>query len=203
MGALSVGLVFGAVELSRCPQLVAFVPAAHIDMKAEAVHSEARLVDAAYYPDRAARVVPATLQFKSTMGLSRAEIGQSDLRAINTSFSEPARPRPATGKTDLRADAAGVKPEIGEQQWIVLTSWETEQVQPVAESNGLTADYEAPANPQSEGDAQAPSGQKPASEQPQSRITVTRLIFRVLPAGEKTPQSGITAIRDGWLVIQL
>jgi len=67
MGALSVGLVFGAVELSRCPQLVAFVPAAHIDMKAEAVHSEARLVDAAYYPDRAARVVPATLQFKSTM----------------------------------------------------------------------------------------------------------------------------------------
>jgi hypothetical protein len=32
---------------------------------------------------------------------------------------------------------------------------------------------------------------------------VTRLIFRVLPASLKTPQSGIAAIRDGWLVIQL
>jgi len=221
MGALSAGLVFGAVELSRCPQLVAFVPAAHVDMKAEVAHSEARLVNAAYHPDRSARVVPATLEFKSTnIGLSRAEIrpvkamnadapvergegGQSDVRAINTSFSEPARARPATGKTDLRADAAGAKPEIAEQQWIVLTSWETEQVQPATESNGLTADYDAPANPQSEGDAQAPSGQKPASPQPQSRITVTRLIFRVLPAGLNTPQSGIAAIRDGWLVIQL
>ena len=135
--------------------------------------------------------------------VERGEGGQSDVRAINTSFSEPARARPATGKTDLRADAAGAKPEIAEQQWIVLTSWETEQVQPATESNGLTADYDAPANPQSEGDAQAPSGQKPASPQPQSRITVTRLIFRVLPAGLNTPQSGIAAIRDGWLVIQL
>ena len=221
LGALSVGLVLGAVELSRCPQLVAFVPAAHVDLKAEAMQPSARLVNAAYYPDRGARVVPASLEFKSTnIGLSRAEIRnvkamnadvsveraesqQNGVRAINTSFSEPARPRPAAVKTDLKADAAGAKPEIAEQQWIVLTSWETEQVQPATESNGLTADYDAPANPQSEGDASAPSGQKSASQEPQSRITVTRLIFRVLPAGEKTPQSGITAIRDGWLVIQL
>jgi beta-lactamase regulating signal transducer with metallopeptidase domain len=231
LGALSVGLVFGAIELSRCPQLVAFVPAAHIDMKAEAVLPEARLVNAAYYQDRNAqdrnaRVVPATLEFKSTnVGLSRAAIRpvrmmnadapvervagrQNDVRAINTSFSEPARPRAAMAKTDLRAAAASEKPETAEQEWIVLTSWETEQVQPATESKGLSADYDAPANPASEDDASAPSGQKPSnlqpsSEQPQSRITVTRLIFRVLPAGLKTPQSGITALRDGWLVIQL
>jgi beta-lactamase regulating signal transducer with metallopeptidase domain len=223
MGALSAGLVFGAVELSRCPQLVAFVPAAHVDMKAEVAHSEARLVNAAYHPDRSARVVPARLEFRSAaIGISSADVRpvksmnagasidradheQSGVRAINTSFSESASQRPAAVKTNLRADAAGAKPEIAEQQWIVLTSWEqeTEQVQPATGSNGLSADYDAPANPQSEGDASAPSGQKPASPQPQSRITVTRLIFRVLPAGAKIPQPGIAAIRDGWLVIQL
>ena len=222
LGALSVGLVFGAVELSRCPQLVAFVPAAHGGMKAEAVQQDARLVNAAYYQDRRAwdrnaRVVPATLELKTTIGLSRgdvrpvkamtadapverAEVGQNGVRAINTSFSESARRQPVTG---TRADAAGAKPEIAEQQWIVLTSWETEQVQPATESNNLTADYDAPANPTTEGDARTPSGHQPSTLQPQSRITVTRLIFRVLPASLKTPQSGIAAIRDGWLVIQL
>ncbi len=226
LGALSVGLVLGAIELSRCPQLVAFVPAAPADMKAEAAQPEARLVNAAYYPDRSVRVVPATLQLEptsmGTMGPSRAETRpakamnanapvesadtrQNNVRAINTSFTEPTRPRPVTAKADLRADAAGAKPEIAEQQWIVLTSWEqeTEQVQPATESNNLTADYDAPANPQSEGDAHAPSSKQPSSQQPQSKIIVTRLIFRVLPAGLKNPQSGITAVRDGWLVIQL
>jgi hypothetical protein len=201
---------------------VAFVPAAHGGMKAEAVQQDARLVNAAYYQDRRAwdrnaRVVPATLELKTTIGLSRgdvrpvkamtadapverAEVGQNGVRAINTSFSESARRQPVTG---TRADAAGAKPEIAEQQWIVLTSWETEQVQPATESNNLTADYDAPANPTTEGDARTPSGHQPSTLQPQSRITVTRLIFRVLPASLKTPQSGIAAIRDGWLVIQL
>jgi hypothetical protein len=228
LGALSAGLVFGAVELSRCPQLVAFVPAAHVDMAAEAVHPHARLVSAAYYPDRSAgdrnaRVVPATLEFKTTTmgtkGLSRGEVrpvkamnadapieraegGQNGVRAIKTSFSESARRQPVTG---ARADAADTKPEIAEQKWIVLTSWvqETEQVQPATESNNLSADYDAPASPISAGDAHAPSGQQPSTLQPQSRITVTRLIFRVLPAGEKNTQPGIAAMRDGWLVIQL
>ena len=222
LGALSVGLVFGAVELSRCPQLVAFVPAAApIDMRAKAAHPDARLVSAAYYPDRSARVVPATLEFRSPIAgqsrsgirpakamnagvpVERGAVKQNDVRAINTSFSESAQRRPATVKTDLRADAAGAKSEIVEQQWIVLTSWETEQVQPATESNNLSADYDAPASPISAGDAHAPSGQHPLPQQPQSRITVTRLIFRVLPAGEKNTQPGIAAMRDGWLVIQL
>ena len=177
LGALSVGLVFGAVELSRCPQLVAFVPVAHVDMTAEAVHPDARLVSAAYYPDRSARVVPATLEFRSATSVSRADVrpvktmnvgapvertegGQNDVRAINTSFSESAQRRPATVKADLKADAAGAKSEVVEQQWIVLTSWvqETEQVQPATESNSLSADYDAPANPTSPGDAHAAFG---------------------------------------------
>lgn len=220
IGALSVGLVSGAVELSRCPQLVAFVPAAHFDMQTQAVHPAARLVDAAYYQDRSgqdrnARVVPATLQLKSgMMGLSREEIRsakamnsgaseyraaddrvdgkQNGIRAINTSFSEPSKPLPVTAKTAVRADATSAKPEVAEQQWIVLTSWEQ------VENNSLSADYDAPASPVSKGDAHAPSNQ-----QPSGTITVTRLIFRVLPSSLKNPQSDIAAMRDGWLVIQL
>ena len=60
LGALSCGLVFGSVELARCPQLIAFVPAQHApEVPQAAVHSEPpRLLNAAYAPVHKSRSSP-------------------------------------------------------------------------------------------------------------------------------------------------
>ena len=218
-GALSVGLVFGAVELSRCPQLVAFVPATPVVFTADAMQPSARMVNAAYYPDRNVGAVPTTMKLKTTKpsslgenrsieGLNqgdrveRAEGQQNGIRAINTAFIETDSKRAATSGNEPKVNAAVHEPK-NSQQWFVLTTWESVQSsgQDMAkQGSGVSADYDLPANANDDGSArQVPQ----TGQQPMNQITVTRLIVRVIPASEKNSQSTIQAIRDGWLVIQL
>jgi outer membrane murein-binding lipoprotein Lpp len=87
----------------------------------------------------------------------------------------------------------------GEQQWIVLTAWE--QVQTSNAESAQVADYDASADTNASSATSEAKGQ--TSGQAKSRITVTRLIFRVLPAGSISTQLDADAFRGGWFVIQL
>ena len=92
-----------------------------------------------------------------------------------------ARPMQEAKLTGLQSSAAS-NPAM-EQQWIVLTTWE-----------------EAPGAAQQTADnAQAAGAATPQSG---SRVTVTRLILRIIPPDSKA-QPGTVPLRDGWLVIQL
>jgi hypothetical protein len=90
------------------------------------------------------------------------------------------------------------------QTWIVLTTWEMTSA--VAGRNAISA-----ANPDTSPDAarETAVAAQPAGIAPQparqavSRITVTRLIFRVLPAHSPSGQPTAMPTRNGWLVLQL
>ncbi len=223
-GALSVGLVLCAVELSRCPQLVAFVPATPHVFTADAARPVARMVNAAYYPDRNIRAVPAMMKWKAQKVSSRRAIAQGDalnqgdrvargveqqngVRAFNTAFTESDSQRASMATKERKNVAAANEPMSDQQQWLVLTTWESVQTtgQETAKQGGnLRADYDAPASASDDGSARpTQQASQQAGQQPMNQITVTRLIVRVIPASEKNQQSTLQAIRDGWLVLQL
>jgi hypothetical protein len=227
-GVLSVGLVFGAVELSRCPQLVAFVPATPVVFTADAMEQpSARLVNAAYYPDSHVRAVQTTMKFETTKDSSlslQAEIGQRDavnqgdrvergdgqqssVRAVNTAYTESDSQRTAMAANERKNLTAGDESKSPQQQWFVLTTWETMQTasqETAKQDDGLRADYDLPVSAnEDEGTRSTQRASQQAGQQPMNQITVTRLIVRVIPASEKNQQSTLQALRDGWLVIQL
>ncbi len=84
-----------------------------------------------------------------------------------------------------------------QQQWIVLTTWE--QVQTASPAARRIADYDT-------GES-ADQMHAHSRVQPNGRvigqITVTRLIFKVLPAGSISAQPVAVPVRNGWFVIQL
>jgi hypothetical protein len=92
------------------------------------------------------------------------------------------------------------------QQLIVFTAWE--QVETSAPTAQNIADYDtAPAadnntTSKSSDDASAKSNTgKPAKTQAPNHLTVTRLIFRIVPADSNSSQPAVLPM--GWFVIQL
>jgi bla regulator protein blaR1 len=226
MGTLGCGLLFGSVELARCPQLVAFVPARN----AEAAGPQAHLLNAARAPIQVAAIDRAPSGLKATaVASSRAasHLGSSNREAravaVNASLQRPVSSRNAapewktstsqsTGhsprtvmlKAELPGSHAAPAGAQYEEQWIVFTTWQ--QVQTSARNAGLKADYDASVNVDRQPGAAAAATSNANSrpdQQSASRITVTRLILRVLPAGSDSTLPGVATMRDGWLVIQL
>jgi beta-lactamase regulating signal transducer with metallopeptidase domain len=222
LGALSCGLIFGSIELARCPQLIAFVPARNQDRNVDAAnrtkpaHSQvgpARLINAAYVPVRSAgadhassslnatkieAILPASRDAQSADQQASVERNVSNSGAqteSKVSFTEPNShsPRPILLKAELPNSQTA---PAQEQQWIVLTTWE--QVQTSSLNAGLTADYDSSANADATNDANPQPGVQPASE-----ITVTRLILRIIPASSLSTHPASAPMRGGWFVIQL
>jgi hypothetical protein len=106
----------------------------------------------------------------------------------------------APSREFLRAqipDGAASRPqESQEQSWVVLTTWEEVDFANVSEApnsdaDGLPSD-KAASQPVDQG------GLRPTTQ-----VTVTRLIFRVIPAASKSTPATAAPLRSGWLVIQL
>jgi beta-lactamase regulating signal transducer with metallopeptidase domain len=184
LAILGCGLVFGSVELSRCPQLVAFRPAtatetAHVHIPAARDFTQPRMLNASYTAP-----APYLTQLKASMPVRQA-------RSLAVHTRRPAQPRPA-----LRQSAEPVAQELAlstmqpeadstqAQGWVVLTTWE--QVDSLNQSN--------------------PSNEEPAENataQPAGQLTVTRLIFRILPASSVSKSPAMLPVRSSWFVIQL
>jgi beta-lactamase regulating signal transducer with metallopeptidase domain len=93
-------------------------------------------------------------------------------------------------------DSATSEPQKSQQQsWVVLTTWEEVDFANASEAPNSSTD-----GPRSDNTAGQPGNQ--AKVKPTSQVTVTRLVFRVIPATSLTPAAAMP-VRGGWLVIQL
>ncbi len=224
LGALACGLFGVTAELARCPQLIAFAPSEPVQNFAQS----SQLGDAAY-PVNARpaklpagfRAVQARAEMQSTpvvnnagnrarTNLKTAAVGE--LRASSepaTSTSRLPAQRPVSVSQPVLAGQPANRLQSSEQQWIVFTAWEqvettgTPAKAPApkgtsfAEKTGTTADYDTGT---SSADA---SGDPDSKATTTSRMRVTQLIFKVVPAGARSSHATAIPIGDGWLVIQL
>lgn len=214
LGAVGCGLLAGSVELAQSPQLVAFIPENSVVAK----QAETPILAKVTQPIQISRAEPVKPTQQTVRGKAAlASSSNQALVAMNSTLRQPMESQSIEQKvseaekvTGLPLMAKAEKPapkNAQEQQWIVLTAWE--QVETTGYSTGLRADYDA--------DATAGSADAVISpDQPStSRIAVTQLIFRVLPANTgshsatkpaaspSTIQPGPTFFHEGWLVIQL
>lgn len=224
LGVVGCGLLFGSVELARCPQLVAFVPAravggAHALASTMPQARTARLIRTAFAPvprsgkaraalrRHAAKIEPGPAKdHPAEMAMVQAPLQRTAQEAPAAIEAKAASPTLASSSSrqsqQVMAKAEMPDSRIGSaqgQQWIVFTAWEQVQTSNPnarqAASDGLGKSVGVhPAGSQE-------SGQQPV--QPVSQYTVTRLILRVYPVNSASKPSAITAFRDGWLVIQL
>jgi len=202
VGVAGCGLLIAAVELARCPQMVAFVPAARTATQS----TQLARADAAPLPRDGDRA----------FGQTTAARGNSRFRAVETKAMLPAGHGPApiahasshrgvmtlaepadesqrqvasTSEAPreelLRADMPDALPApagqdanfgtAGEARYVVLTAWEEVQIAPRPARRVSDYDTDANAPPQSADVAY------PAGGQTVTRITVTRLILAVYP----------------------
>jgi beta-lactamase regulating signal transducer with metallopeptidase domain len=225
--ALGCILLFGSIELARCPQLIAFVPARDLDRSQDVtnvgalVHPQAagvRLgntkVNAGYFLDRRGGAGHTSLALHGTkveviLPVS-GSVGEGEARASmkRSEVMQAAAHRSATQSYEsnsrsarailLRAKLSSEQSQSVEGQWAVVTTWE--QVQSSNQSANLIADYETGANASTD-------GRNEAGSESTSQITITRLILRILPASSisnfVSTQPAIVPTGNGWLVFQL
>jgi beta-lactamase regulating signal transducer with metallopeptidase domain len=209
LGVVSCGLLFGSVELARCPQMVAFVPTRSApSLTAMAVKAEApRALPANYAVAResegfraidAEAIVPSRAQQAAVDGAMR-QPGASRLRPINveTASAEAAYARSeksadpdttAAHQELLKAEmhSAGAATAQAPQEWLVVTAW---QVQTTSFKAQNVADYDngAHANDAKATDA---AGSPAGKAGPAGSIAVTQLILSVYPATPPAQASG-------------
>jgi beta-lactamase regulating signal transducer with metallopeptidase domain len=227
IGSFSCCLAIVALELARCPQLVAFVPApVTASARLSQANSEtAQFGDAAYpsQPNRlplasgfyalpAKAVLPEPKMSKPFLNHAPKQITRpkaapvGDFMASSTALSPislPPRHEQILKSTRSQIEAADA------QQVIVFTTWE--QVETSASTTQTTADYDP--NPGANQYATGRDMATATNTSPKSRITVTQLIFKVVPrdkvnsrdaqTGFKTAQPAAVPIGDGWFLIQL
>lgn len=237
LATMACGLIFASVELSRCPQLVAFTtlhPAETAQLTTAPSHPDlragsARFGDAAVVPVSAhmsAANRPYLTELRATMPVRRNDKplpvrydrGIDDAPA-QTLPPQPAprtlariTPKPLLLKAEIPSSAPAITPGQPQQSWIVLTTWEEIETIYKTPNENTT---ETAAN--DSGNAQSPveaANREQDQAQPTGKLTVTRLVFRILPAGS-APASSIPAgsitplpaalvpVRNGWLVVQL
>jgi beta-lactamase regulating signal transducer with metallopeptidase domain len=251
LGTVACGLLVGSVELARCPQAVAFVaaPAPQI-AGADANPGAVNLDRVAYAPSGAAALAQSESGFH--MVQAKAILPATRNQAMNSAQTHHAAARPAAAldteiasrdaaiatphetllKAEMPAAATqAARPEQSTQQqpqYFVLTA--VEQVQMIPQNSREIADYDTGgANDQASPAAQQSQNAngKPAAA-PAPQVTITRLIFRISPAGAQasstsstatganhapstksaptshpTQQPAIIPIGNGWLVLQL
>jgi len=223
VGVVGFGLVIGALELSRSPQLVAFVAAPEPDAQFAALAPRSgtegvKATDAVFHPAQPVQAIEA----KAIMSMSRSDAMASvvvqprrsdegsarmkETAAVDTATAprkvlvNAAMPMPA--KTAPRDQGSQFQRTQG-QEFVVLTTWEA--VQTSSPNSRTVADYETDSSDQEQtgreqidqADAQ-PDSRQPDQSQSDSKhgaqITVTRMILVVYPASAY-PASAATAVQ--------
>lgn len=220
-------LFAGSVEMSRCPQLVSFVPehnaqamtpARQVQLDAllarEATEAKSQL-PASYRAVATKAVLPEEHHTRRHTIARPSPDEQPSNEAVQASAQEIA-------KSDQLGDRVMPTEPQPQQQWIVVTEWralssssripqtisdfepESGTANPPATSNGAqSAARQTAAASTASPAAPSSSNNQPAS--PVRQFTVTQLILRVVPANPKSTstQPPTATVRDGWFVIQL
>ena len=222
LGIVGCGLLLGSVELARCPQLVAFVPAhalstIHTPALATPHAKTGCLIRTAYAPVRRAVPSHAALKRRSAAIQPVAAGHTAELAEIQAPMqqrnaevpavaTEPKAASPALAAesphqvlTKARMPESRINSAHQVQQWIVFTTWE--QVQTANLTDAQAAEASSYKGPNLSLTANRSKGERPS--QLPSRVTVTRLILKVYPVNSASKPAAIAAFRDGWLLIQL
>ena len=222
---MACGLVFGTVELSRCPQLIAFTQApvtettqAHPLASQEIpVGMPFRMVDTRFVEPPQAVMPPATGKTHPAESTPKRLGSSGKCQHVNLdsvtgalaaqptpSFASHTAPRQELNKSETEAKTADASGNFAsspvnapqEQSWVVLTTWE--EVAPSA--------LDAAQSDQASVSSSDPAAEQPAkkfSQQHAGQVKVTQLIFRVVPASSPSHSPTAIPVRGGWLVIQL
>ncbi|MGO9540564.1 MAG: hypothetical protein ACLPN2_08225, partial [Terriglobales bacterium] len=210
VGIVGCGLVIGAFELSRSPQLVAFVAAPKPDTQIAAItrpdapriaripdhrmNEPSPTADAVFHPSVRYRAIETKTVVPATRDAAGPPVAARPLRSDET---------PETAMTDRKAtphqvmvNASASAPAAASsqgQEFIVLTAWEeveTSATQPSGTTTREFADYETGADAQMQSD----DATSKRNTSPAAQISVTRLILLVVPANAVTGSpTGATA----------
>jgi beta-lactamase regulating signal transducer with metallopeptidase domain len=202
VGVLSCGLIFAAIELSRGPQLVAFVAAPTPDSKAALVPPPtgtpelARISvdptrpiqpatgDAIFHPSQHVRAIETRAILPANSNAASSPVASRPTHDGNQSARAPesARSAPSAAPRSLPVRFVPPPSEISSpaQEFVVLTAWE--EVQTSSPRTRTVADYDtSAATPEQSGVTAEQNG---ASAHTQ--FTFTRLILFVVPANSAT-----------------
>lgn len=196
VGGVACSLLAVAVELARCPQLIAFVPSQKAVPSEQMMAASGQLGDAVYGSDaQQAKLARGydVLQAKAVLPHALPMIHQARLHretqkaeAVGTIPSEPSRIA-AQSQTVRKLIAPAMEQDSADaQQVVVFTAWEQVETASVASSQN-TADYET--DPGAEGGATTKDMTQAVDNRPETqsvrRFSVTQLIFKVLPPGAR------------------
>ena len=218
VGAVGCGLLFASVELSRCPQTVAFI-AAPQPRPVETAQLQPGSAPAAYEPQATSgfRAIPAKATLPAS-ALEPASAGDAPVyhaprRPQHVGSSEVAsrdaasEPRPQSIEAAVPSATAARADQDSELQYFVLAAW----VETRTLKSREIADYDTGAQ------AQTGASASPLDSRPATEITVMRLILAVYPVAAVQAQansaqkpSSSQHVRPaappadgGWLVLQL
>jgi hypothetical protein len=220
-------LLAGSVEMSRFPQLVAFVPkhttqamAPERQQQLDALLARENAEAKSHLP-ASYRALPAKAVLRD-----QPSIASTHTRRHSTTKPVP-ETQPSHEALSTTAQQIASSEQLGDrvipsqpqpQQWVVVTTWrefssisrvpqtisdfapETEtQPVPSTSTNTQTSAAATKATP-----AQSPTAQNHSAVH-EHQFTVTQLILRVVPAtpNSNPTQPPTTTVRDGWFVIQL
>jgi hypothetical protein len=216
------GLVGGAVELSRSPQLIAFVaaPKADAEVAALAPQSEpggVKATDAVFRLSTQFRatetkaIAPVSHDAMAHVGIrslrgGETSAGMTDVAMTNVN-SAASRAIQVNVAAPIPAMDVNVDPNVNAKQaqgFLVLTTWEA--VQTSSPNSRTVADYEMDSSDQEQTDQAAtqPDSRLPNKSQPDTnqdsqitqgaQITVTRMILVFYPASAY-PASAATGVQ--------
>jgi beta-lactamase regulating signal transducer with metallopeptidase domain len=208
------GLVIGAFELAQCPQLVAFAPADSTTLAAHQIPN--RLVQPIsahgptnYYALDAKAIMPAGQRVPARSMRTQAALSAPlskrpasfvqaapDALAVNTVAENAFVPR-------AQKTAAFEKESSPAPSYIVYTSWE--QVTTFSPARGVDQKQQGDEEQQGDVANRDEAGQLPRSSQTNAttRITITRLILRVVPADSNSKEPSAASVNHGWFDNQL
>jgi beta-lactamase regulating signal transducer with metallopeptidase domain len=229
LAVVGCGLLFGSVELARCPQVVAFVAAQKPDAQtASSAQTQAEPANVARASDVPARELTLergatpfrAIQTKAFLPARRstaAPLVPALTRRVAAQPSSAAEREIASRETNAEAPrqvllkaetAASTSSPLGEQQYIVFAAWE--EVRTTSSRSTRVTDYDTSAF----GEQAGASAGQPDSE-PATRITITRLVltvYTVNPApspkaahatDSKSGRPTAVPFDNGWLFFQL
>jgi beta-lactamase regulating signal transducer with metallopeptidase domain len=237
LSTLGCGLLVASFELARCPQLVAFTTPTPANL---ASASSAQLGDAVYpnnprrngfpsgvFAEQAKAVMPEppVPRPAANRAHSAKTLAVGELRAASSEPGALSSPAPYAVNAKARVPSGSAEAE----QFIVLTTWEqvetsTRSPQAVADYDLTASSHSVNANPAAQNSLPRVAAKQsdpnsetddPAAVPVTGRITVTRLVFRVLsPSSDpnakgaanpnaKSAQPTFIPFDEGWFVIQL
>ena len=199
VAALGGGLLTVSLELARCPQFVAFVPAQSTMLASSnrAQGDGAYAADAVYRPD--VRRVAGFHAMEAKAVMPAAERPAVD---VESTAARRAKPAAWAKEVKTRLNPPKLKAAHEEQQWIVLTSWE--QIE--------TSNAPAMGVAENEGGGGVADAAAQQDSGITSHFTMTQLVFKVVPAGpvvskgsksSQPVQPKAVPFRNGWLILQL